>query len=94
MTSSIVLDTCRAHFVMPEEFFDNKTRRGDVIACRVEAIARLRAAGFSKAGISRAMRRHYDSVRYWTNPDFRKDKIARMHKRNKKQADENERAGQ
>lgn len=82
--TSIVLATCEVHQVLPEEFFDPATRRSDVLACRIEAIARLRAAGFSNAGIARAMRRHYDSVRYWTNPNLRKRRIAGMHKRNKK----------
>jgi hypothetical protein len=85
-TGSIVLDTCRSHFVTPEEFFDRRTRRSDVIACRLEAIARLRAAGFTKAGVSRAVRLHYDTIRYWTNPDHRKRKIARMHVYNERRA--------
>jgi hypothetical protein len=82
--TSIVISTCESHQVLPAEFFDPACRRGDVIACRLEAIARLRAAEFSNAGIARAMRRHYDSVRYWTNPTLRKRRIAGMHKRNKR----------
>lgn len=79
-TGSIVLDSCHAHYVTPEEFFDRNLRRDDVVACRVAAIMRLQAAGFSNAGIARAMKIHYDTVRYWTNPDFRARKMARMHR--------------
>jgi hypothetical protein len=86
MIRSIVIETCRAHYVMPEEFFDRKVRRGDVVACRVEAIARLRGAGFSNAGISRVTRLHYDTIRYWTNPSFRRRKIECMHRYNEQRA--------
>lgn len=54
---SIVLDTCMAHQVTPEEFFDRNTYRQDVVACRLYAIARLRAAEFNSGPQGRSMDR-------------------------------------
>lgn len=79
-TGSIVLDTCRAHHVTLEEFRDARARRDDIIACRIDVIKKMRAAGFSNGDIARMTGRHYDSIRYWTNPGFRARQIARVHR--------------
>jgi hypothetical protein len=78
MVTSIVLETCMDHGVPSEEFFDGEVRNKTAVACRIDAIARMRAAGFNNAAIARSMRRHYDSVRYWTSPKIRARKMERM----------------
>lgn len=70
MTQSIVLTVCREHRVRPDEFFSRRTDR-KFVRCRVEAIKRLREAGFSQAGIARMVRREYSTVRYWLHPEYR-----------------------
>jgi IS30 family transposase len=42
-----------------------------LVRCRRIAIARLKAAGFSNRGISRAMKRNYSTIQYWTKPKYR-----------------------
>lgn len=83
-TGSIVIEVCKAHNILPDEFFHPRARRQEVLACRVEAFLRLRDAGFNDAAIARVTRRHYDSVRYWIRPGNREHRIARMHRRAKR----------
>lgn len=71
MTESIVLTVCREHKIKPDDFFNPKKRKRRLVKARLVAIHRLDDAGFSMAGISRMMRRHYDTIRYWMHPDYR-----------------------
>lgn len=77
---SIILESCGDYGITREEFFDRRTKRSDVVACRVYAIARLRAAGFNNAGVARMIGAHYDTVRYWIKPELRANKIRGMHR--------------
>lgn len=81
MTESIVLKTCRDHLVIPALFFNEEVRERRVVACRVDAIHRLREAGFSQIATARVMRCHYDTVRYWLNPGLRARKMASARRR-------------
>lgn len=66
MSQSIIHEACDAYGVDPEDFFSSEVKLTEIVACRIYAIARLRAEGFSKAATARVMRRHYDTIRYWT----------------------------
>jgi hypothetical protein len=69
---------CKDHQISEEDFFDRKRRCKKIIACRTDAINQLLAAGFSKATISRAVGRHYDTVRHWADPGKREHRLARF----------------
>ncbi len=80
----VVRAICRDHQIPPEDFFDRKARRSDIVACRVDAIRQLRAAGYSMAAISRAVGRHYDTVRHWVDAGKREKRLAAMRARHLK----------
>jgi chromosomal replication initiation ATPase DnaA len=71
MTESIVLTVCQELKIHPHEFFGSGRDHRLVRARRI-AIKRLRAAGFSMAGIARMMKRNYSTIRYWVHPKLRK----------------------
>lgn len=84
MTKSIVIQVCQAYEIQPTEFFDPRKRERRLVRARLHAIIRLRDAGFSMAGIARAMRRDYSTIRYWMRPQMRsykrREAIAHRHK--------------
>jgi hypothetical protein len=77
MTQSIVLTVCAEYLVSPADFFSHRTDRR-FVRCRVEAIRRLRAAGFSQAAIARLVKREYSTVRYWLHPKYRERRKVRQ----------------
>lgn len=77
MRESIVLRVCHERKIHPVEFFDPKKRDRRLVDARLEAIRRFQLAGFSMRGISRMMRRNYDTIRYWVSPKLRAYKRAR-----------------
>lgn len=72
--TSIINEVCRDLDIDPEDFFGN-CRVKRVVAARVLAIARLRAADFSHAAIARMMRREYSAIQYWIHPRYRERRV-------------------
>ena len=68
------MEVCRDMDVDPEDFFGN-TRMKRVVAARVLAIARLRAADFTHAAIARLMKREYSAIQYWIHPKYRERRV-------------------
>lgn len=56
--------------ISSEDFFGDG-RTDAMIRARRDAILWMTASGFSRAKISRIMKRHYDTIRYWQRPDYR-----------------------
>lgn len=78
-TGSIALDVCRELNITLEELRGG-CRRQDVVDARKIAIFRFKAAGFNNRAISRMLSVHYDTIRYWVNPDNRAKKLARLER--------------
>lgn len=83
MTQSIVLQVCQERKIDPADFFNPQKREQRLVKARLVAIGRLQEAGFSMRGISRMMRRNYDTIRYWMKPELReyKREAARAYRR-------------
>jgi hypothetical protein len=77
----IVRTACSDHQIKSDEFFDGKKRHKKVVACRLDAITQLLAAGYSMADASRAMGRHYDTIRHWAVPERRTKRLAWVKRR-------------
>jgi chromosomal replication initiation ATPase DnaA len=76
MTGREIIKTVMAdRGIGPKDFF-GKSRVPHLVRARAAAMKRMRDAGMSKATIGRVMKRDYSTVRYWTQPEYRRRRLA------------------